>query len=484
LCAFAGRFTLEDVESVCSSDDVPAARSLDSLSSLVDKSLVMKEDARGIACFRLHETMREFAGLKLREAGEEEAVELRCADYYVARCQRFAMEGRYGLVEWLGWMDLEIDNVRAVLRRSLNHGDFPRGIAIAGSLIWYWVTRATTEGVRWLDELLAPGRGEPEALALAYFVRGFLAVLQADATVARPALERAVTAARESGQLVLLAHSLSLASIAQNMTGDHASAMLLLDDAQAVSDGVDDVAAKVSVLQARSLNGLLEGDLDTVRSAASKGASLGREIGDLYSLEMMLLNLGGVAMFAGDPDESKALYTESLRIARRIDDRVAQFYLLAGLGSHAAGTGQARLAAQLLGAADTVRIGAGISVNAIFVPLLAQAHELAIAALGASKFEAEFRAGKHLNRDAAVGLALGESGHVAAAAQDHSGTELLGKREADVARLVADGLSNKQIGGRLFISERTVESHVRSILNKLGFNTRAQIAGWMASSNH
>ena len=57
----------------------------------------------------------------------------------------------------------------------------------------------------------------------------------------------------------------------------------------------------------------------------------------------------------------------------------------------------------------------------------------------------------------------------------------LGPREADVARLVADGLTNKQIGARLFISERTVDSHVRSILNKLGFSSRAQIAAWLAA---
>jgi DNA-binding NarL/FixJ family response regulator len=61
---------------------------------------------------------------------------------------------------------------------------------------------------------------------------------------------------------------------------------------------------------------------------------------------------------------------------------------------------------------------------------------------------------------------------------------VLRQRETDVARLVADGLSNKEIGGRLFISERTVESHVRSIMNKLGFNSRAQIAGWMTTSDH
>ncbi len=114
---------------------------------------------------------------------------------------------------------------------------------------------------------------------------------------------------------------------------------------------------------------------------------------------------------------------------------------------------------------------------------LAPAQESAIAALGASKFEAEFTAGRRLSRDAASRLALGESAHLAAATLDDAAAGLLGKREAEVARLVAGGPSNKQIGARLFISERTVESHVRSILNKLGFNSRAQIAGWMASSN-
>jgi len=59
---------------------------------------------------------------------------------------------------------------------------------------------------------------------------------------------------------------------------------------------------------------------------------------------------------------------------------------------------------------------------------------------------------------------------------------LLREREAEVARLVADGLTNKQIGTRLLISERTVESHVRNIMNKLGVSSRAQIAGWITSA--
>jgi DNA-binding NarL/FixJ family response regulator len=58
---------------------------------------------------------------------------------------------------------------------------------------------------------------------------------------------------------------------------------------------------------------------------------------------------------------------------------------------------------------------------------------------------------------------------------------VLRPRELEVVRLVAEGLSNKEIGRRLFISERTVESHVRNILNKLGVTSRAQIAAWMAA---
>ncbi len=290
---FADRFTLEDVEAVCTSDDLPAAHALDVLASLVDKSLVMKEDAKGLACYRLHETMREYTRLEVQAAGEEDLVERRCADYYWSRCQRSGAEARYGLLEWLEWMDLEIDNVRSVLRRCLIHADFPRGVDLASSLGWYWITRATTEGVRWLDELLASGGGHPKAHASVYFIRGFLAVLQSDPTAAKPALERAVAAAREAGQLRLLSQSLAMASIAENMAGDRASARRLLTEAQGITAGLDDLPATLMLLQARALNGLFEGDLDAVRSASSEGARLSRQTDDLYSLEMMLINLAG-----------------------------------------------------------------------------------------------------------------------------------------------------------------------------------------------
>ncbi len=128
-----------------------------------------------------------------------------------------------------------------------------------------------------------------------------------------------------------------------------------------------------------------------------------------------------------------------------------------------------------------MRTRVGANVMPFLAPSLDRAEKSAVAALGTTAFEAELEAGKRLDRDAALGLALGKPAHGAAAVSGNSGTGLLGKREADVARLIADGLTNKQIGTRLFISERTVDTHVRSILNKLGFSSRAQIAAWMAS---
>jgi predicted ATPase/DNA-binding CsgD family transcriptional regulator len=484
LCVFAGRFTLEDAAAVCMSPDLLPAGALDLLSSLVDKSLVLKEEAGGgIGCYRLHETMREYAARKLGEAGENDDLEARCTEYYVTTCGALVLQARFRLPAWLAWMDLEIDNIRSVLRRCLVSSDSRNGISLATSLSWYWITRATTEGVRWLDQLLASGPGDPATLGWSWFARGFLAVLQGDTAAAVSPLQRAVTASRDSGNLVQLAHSYSMLSIAANMAGDRASALRTLAEAASIAGEIDDVPAKVGVLQAQSLNAIFEADFAALRASATEGARLSREVGDLYALHMMNLNLGTAALSFGELAESKARYEEALHIAYLIDDRIGQYYLLAGLALHAGVGGQAKVAAQLLGASETIRLGAGATVMPVLTPVLTQAEDVATAALGRSRYEAEFGAGKRLSRESAVGLALGET---PADAPKSDGTDIgvLAKRETDVARLIADGLSNKQIGARLFISERTVDSHVRSILNKLGFNSRAQIARWIASVEH
>src|SRR5215831_12633570 len=192
-------------------------------------------------------------------------------------------------------------------------------------------------------------------------------------------------------------------------------------------------------LQARAYMGLFEGDLDAVRAASSEGARLSREFSHLYTLENMLLNLGTASLLAGDAEESRELLGDALRIARDIDDRYASYCLLDALGCHAAARGQTRRAAQLLGAAETVRTGIGASVVPFLGPLLARAEASARAALGPAKFEAEFASGQRMDRVAAIRLALGEPSPAAGPSGSEQGAGSLGRREAEVAQLVAEG---------------------------------------------
>ncbi|HOZ59616.1 MAG TPA: helix-turn-helix transcriptional regulator [Nakamurella multipartita] len=91
--------------------------------------------------------------------------------------------------------------------------------------------------------------------------------------------------------------------------------------------------------------------------------------------------------------------------------------------------------------------------------------------------------GRQLTRQLASGLAIGERNPAATGAATVRGTCGLSRRGTQVAPSVFEGLTNREIGACLFVSERTVKSHVRTVLNTLGFTSRAQIAGGMVSGS-
>ena len=481
LCVFAGRFSLGDVEGVCASEELTVASVLDLLASLVDKSLVTKEDLRGAACYRLHETMREYASLKLQEANEQGLQQERCLEHYRILCLRSADEARYHLVEWLAWADLEIDNIRAVLDQCLGRGDVARGLDIAVSMRYYWITHGTTEAVRWLDQLLPPGDGTASTVVRAHYLRSWLSMLQGDPAAGRPWIAHAIATARKAGAIGLLSESLSIAATIENVAGDHEAARHYLDEAEAITPSLDNFPATIEVLLSRAIHALFEGDLETASTASLEGMRLIREAGDLYQLEEILRNLGMVGMMSGDNEAAHSRFAEALQVARNVDNRLAQFYGLATAGWYAGTAGQARAAAQLLGAAKTLGTQTGADMMGPIVPFLAAATNLAKKALGTSAFEGEYALGQRLSREAALRLALGEAAPVEASEQKDVDVGPLAKREVEVARLVVEGMSNKQIGARLFISERTVSTHISHIMDKLGFSSRSQIAVWMAS---
>jgi non-specific serine/threonine protein kinase len=104
--------------------------------------------------------------------------------------------------------------------------------------------------------------------------------------------------------------------------------------------------------------------------------------------------------------------------------------------------------------------------------------------LGEKAFERAFGRGVRLSFDEAVAYALGDRDRPAAqSSSTQPGAAVRGsltRREREVADLIRQGLSNKEISGKLVISQRTAEGHVEHILTKLGFTTRSQVAAWVA----
>jgi non-specific serine/threonine protein kinase len=152
------------------------------------------------------------------------------------------------------------------------------------------------------------------------------------------------------------------------------------------------------------------------------------------------------------------------------------------LAAVALARGHATRAARLQGASSAVIRQQRLPGHHPYVVKLAAATaERTRDRLGAGAYAADFAAGERMRLDEAIAFALEERPEYtpADARTSHPRTELA-KREIEVGRLVAEGLTNKEIAARLFLSDRTIESHVRHILNKLGLASRVQIASWFS----
>jgi len=192
-------------------------------------------------------------------------------------------------------------------------------------------------------------------------------------------------------------------------------------------------------------------------------------------------NLGKVARAQGDYVQATALYTESLTLRwDRVGDKVGIAGSLRGLASIAALTGYPARAARLYGAAEAVREAIGAPVPRHH-PQSEQAIAKARAALGEAAFTVAWNEGRGLALADAVAEALAAPNPVvdavhadtlSTAAARHG----LTPRELEVLQHVSEGCSNREIGGRLYISERTARTHVQNILNKLDVSTRAAAA--------
>jgi DNA-binding CsgD family transcriptional regulator len=203
-------------------------------------------------------------------------------------------------------------------------------------------------------------------------------------------------------------------------------------------------------------------------------------------MERGLLNgfLGTVDWLLGDAQAGEARLKEAVRIQGLIGHRWGMLTSLEGLAWVAGSSGGLERASLLLGAGAALSEELGISL----FPYGQAHHDACEAAVRAGLDEARYRScwerGYALGREQVVAAALED----ALPADPHSATALaaddtggLSPRELEVARLVANGLSNPAIAVDLFVSVATVKTHVSHILGKLGLESRVQLANWVAA---
>jgi len=487
---FAGSFTLALAESVCSGVDLPRHSVVGCVRGLVDKSVLVRAESDGEVRFRLPDTMSEYGLSVLRGRKEEVQARDRCARALVevfeeANARWFGSdEGR-----WLSRLRGERTNLRAALDHSVGPQGQPEVAVRLASASWlYWVAGGhLSEGRLWLARALDQEPAPTAHKAHALWACAYLAALQGDHLKAEAfAFESSALAQRLQDPLAQ-AHATHVLGLGVVLMGDSGRGSMLLRSALLLYRDVPSADGLSALLHIHvGLNQLLLDDLTSAHDVFADCDDLCADRGDRWIRSYALAFKGLVHLFRGQGDRARHDIRDGLRLARSVEDTVSTALAFDLLGWVAASDEQPRHAAQLLGAAAKVwdDLGSPVFGAETLATHREGAHRRALDELGEVAFADAYDEGRSLGLLEATRRALGEPERSREEAQKHrptvgaNGRTELGPREWQVATLLRDGLSNKEIASTLVISRRTVETHVQNILQKLGFSSRTQVAMW------
>jgi predicted ATPase/DNA-binding CsgD family transcriptional regulator len=478
---FTGSFDLDAAESVCAGDGIAAEVVVDLVDRLVAKSVLLRRPGGRTARYALLDTVREYGQQRLGEAGREVVLRRRHRDWYAALAAREEGLGARQL-QWIDGLDADHDNVRAGLEFCLAEpGEAEAGLRMACDLWLYWETRGhLTEGRRFLHSLVGQAGHAPGLRVRGMWVAGYLALVQGDGGVARGLLEEALTAADSVGDAQAAAYAAQFLGRALWFTGEPDRGLELTGQALRRHRAADDWQGVALTLVQLGVMRTLMGDPQTAVVLLEECITECEARGERWNRSYALWALGLAAWLAGEDDRAAELEQAALRLKRDVGDQVGIPLCLEALGWIAASCGQPTRALDLLGAATA----AWNSIPTALPTPLAGYRQAAVSrarnALGEASFTARLDRAQAMVPSQAVAMALDEPATAVRPAQARSDPVRLTTREREVAALIAQGLSNRDIAERLVISARTAETHVQHIMVKLGLTARAQIAAWMA----
>jgi len=496
LSVFAGGFDLEAAEEVCSEDGIARGDVLSLVAGLVNKSIIVRQQAteHATAWYQMLESIRQYGAVRLDDQDQLRALRLRHREHYRSLATRFAAEG-FGpqQADWFIRLRRESGNLRAALEFCLADPDETAAAFDIGARLWnFWFAGFLREGYRYLTRALDLATEQTSGRAHALWAASYLAMFATDFDRNATMLAECEEIAARLDDPLLEARIKECRGQATLYQGDLPGAIDVLQQARREFRALGDALGEFDTLILLTACTFF---LDDPRADefSGKALALAEHHGAQSSMGYALWSVGIAQWRAGDFGQATRSLRRSVRLFQPMHDLTGISFGVQALSWCAAFAEPGERAARLLGASQAVwrTSGAKVDETTAYSVFDKRSEDALRTALGSGAFETEafersFAEGASYSFDQAVSLALGEDGEGDGSGGTAGGRPRAGipggltRREWEVAGLLAEGLTNKEIASRLVISQRTAETHVDHVLSKLGLTSRAQVASWVA----
>ena len=367
LAVLPGGISLEAAAAVADPGDLGIAI-LDGIAALVSKSLLRQTDGDTEPRFGMLETIRDYAGERLRTDFDADATERRQAAFYMSFAE--TAEPHLTRMEQASWLDrceLERPNLRRAIDWAIGSGEVDLGLRMAAALWRFWHQRGPLwEGRKALDQLLALPGSSRETRARALSAAGGLAWWDGDFVATRRHYEDGFalcTADEETAVRVRALYDLGFALVwsgIQDNLKDLDRAEELLRQSLTLAERLDDRHGSARAYRALGLaQGIARRDPRGAIPLFEQSVALFETLGERWELNESLIGLANGHRFSGDKARGREYYLQGLDLMAAAGNRPAMAWLLFLVAAVEGEMGRQERVARLWGAAEAVREAAG-----------------------------------------------------------------------------------------------------------------------------
>lgn len=388
LTVFAGGFTLEAAEGVCSGDGIAEAEVLDLLDRLVTQSVVLRCEVDGLPRYRLLETIREYGRERLADSGEQDELRRRHRDFFLALAHRIDLNWYGpGQLENVARLRVEHPNLLAALEYD---GEPRPWLALVAALCWHWcVGGFLSEGRRQFERALAAVPDPSPERARALLAAAWVAQTQGDLATADRWLDEADALAERLGDPWVRIQVEGLRGVSAHYRGRPEEGIRRYEEALAAMTALGDEREATSWLIALAAARAYGGGPRAAETGGQYTADA-QASGERWGRAQVLMALGHDAWARGDRESTEALVRSALESMRGFSDHAMVGRMVELLAWATAEDRAHERAARLLGVADALWRDAGSSICA-FGPQIAEQHARCERAVISALGEASYR---------------------------------------------------------------------------------------------